>query len=182
MSGLCPRNSNPVALDGKDDVYVGTPSNVYRMKWPVNGGIERVTVTQLAGHRGHRRALEAPCAVGAPRPEFSTLNIIPQRECLAIGAFVDQHRRGFDLTRSAGRGEAKPSSSTRVATRAAHKQHLRGAARQGARTMRICRLQLGGPPAGARLLLAAVLDRVVVGACASAADSAFAAWGGRWAG
>lgn len=37
-----------VALDGKDEVYVGTPSNVYRMKWPVNGGIERVTVTQLA--------------------------------------------------------------------------------------------------------------------------------------
>jgi hypothetical protein len=37
-----------VAYDGRDEIYVGTPTNVYRMKWPVNGGIERVTVTQLA--------------------------------------------------------------------------------------------------------------------------------------
>jgi hypothetical protein len=34
--------------DGKDEVYVGTPTNVYRMKWPVNGGIEKKTVTSLA--------------------------------------------------------------------------------------------------------------------------------------
>ncbi|MGD8373714.1 MAG: hypothetical protein PVI21_02545 [Candidatus Woesebacteria bacterium] len=35
------------AYDGCDEVYVATNGEVYRMKWPVNGGIERKTITTL---------------------------------------------------------------------------------------------------------------------------------------
>jgi len=31
----------------KDELYIATPSNVYRVKWPVNGDIERKTITEL---------------------------------------------------------------------------------------------------------------------------------------
>lgn len=37
-----------VALDGADEVYVATAGETYRMKWPVNGGIQRKVVSTLA--------------------------------------------------------------------------------------------------------------------------------------
>ncbi len=36
-----------VAFDGRDEVYVAAPYNVYRMKWPINSEIERIAVTSL---------------------------------------------------------------------------------------------------------------------------------------
>jgi surface antigen len=38
-----------VAADGADEVYVATRGEVYRMKWPVNGGMQRKLVTTLVG-------------------------------------------------------------------------------------------------------------------------------------